>query len=109
MSDELRIGNKWTPERADFRFLRVVRWLLWEVPEPSKWFVRHTLTWHLAGSDHGRGPVSLPHSPKRCTRLCRHTVISVLPAFVEERYMEDPAAWSDEWPENPPIYEAADM
>jgi hypothetical protein len=30
------------------------------------------------------------------------------PAFVEERYMEDPAAWSDEWPENPPIYEAAD-
>jgi hypothetical protein len=32
----------------------------------------------------------------------------MLPAFVEERYMEDPAAWSDEWPENQPIYEAAD-
>jgi hypothetical protein len=30
-------------------------------------------------------------------------------AFVEERYMEDPAAWGDEWPENPPVYEAVDM
>ena len=27
----------------------------------------------------------------------------------KERYMEDPGAWGDEWPENPPIYEAADM
>jgi hypothetical protein len=36
-------------------------------------------------------------------------VISTLPAFVEERYMEDPGAWDDEWPENPPIYEAVDM
>jgi hypothetical protein len=33
----------------------------------------------------------------------------MLTAFVEERYMEDPGAWGDEWPENPPIYEAADM
>ncbi len=31
------------------------------------------------------------------------------PNVVEERYMEDPAAWGAEWPENPPIYEAADM
>ena len=31
------------------------------------------------------------------------------PLVVEERYMEDPAAWGDEWPENPPIYEAVDM
>ena len=23
--------------------------------------------------------------------------------------MEDPAAWSDEWPENPPIYEGRHM
>jgi hypothetical protein len=30
-------------------------------------------------------------------------------ALVEERYMDDPAAWGDEWPENPPIYEAVDM
>jgi hypothetical protein len=30
-------------------------------------------------------------------------------ARAEERYMEDPAAWGDEWPENPPIYEAVDM
>jgi hypothetical protein len=30
------------------------------------------------------------------------------PAFVEERYMEDPAAWDDEWTEKPPIYEAVD-
>jgi hypothetical protein len=33
----------------------------------------------------------------------------MLPAFDGERYVEDPAAWGDEWPENPPIYEAADM
>jgi hypothetical protein len=33
----------------------------------------------------------------------------MLPAIVEERYMEDPGAWGDEWPENPPIHEAADM
>jgi hypothetical protein len=32
----------------------------------------------------------------------------MLSAFVEERYMEDPAAWGDEWPENPPIHEAVD-
>jgi hypothetical protein len=31
------------------------------------------------------------------------------PNVVEERYMEDPTVWGDEWPENPPIYEAADM
>jgi hypothetical protein len=31
------------------------------------------------------------------------------PLVVEERYMEDPDAWGDVWPENPPIYEAADM
>jgi hypothetical protein len=31
------------------------------------------------------------------------------PAFVEERYMEDPDAWSGEWPDNPPIYETVDM
>ena len=48
-------------------------------------------------------------TPERCTWLFRHTVISMLPAFVEERYMEDPGAWGDEWLENPPIYEAADM
>jgi hypothetical protein len=29
--------------------------------------------------------------------------------LLEERYMEDPAAWGDEWPENPPIYDALDM
>ena len=57
----------------------------------------------------GASPQASPHSPKRCTRLFRHTVISMLPAFVEERYMEDPGAWGDEWPENPPIHEAADM
>jgi hypothetical protein len=33
----------------------------------------------------------------------------MLPIFDEERYREDPAAWSDEWSENPPIYEAVDM
>jgi hypothetical protein len=33
----------------------------------------------------------------------------MLPAFVEEPYVEDPAAWSDECPEDPPIYEAADV
>jgi hypothetical protein len=33
----------------------------------------------------------------------------MLPAFVEERYMEDFAAWGDEWPEKKPIYEAVDM
>jgi hypothetical protein len=33
----------------------------------------------------------------------------MLPAFVLERYMEDPDAWGDEWPENSPIYEAVDM
>jgi hypothetical protein len=34
----------------------------------------------------------------------------MLPTFVEEeRYMEDPDAWSDEWPEIPPVYEAVDM
>jgi len=32
----------------------------------------------------------------------------MLPAFIEERCMEDPDAWGGEWPENPPIYEAAD-
>ena len=31
------------------------------------------------------------------------------PNVVEERYMEDPAAWGAEWPENPPIYEALIM
>jgi hypothetical protein len=31
------------------------------------------------------------------------------PLIVEERYMEDPDAWGDEWPEHPPIYEAVDM
>ena len=31
------------------------------------------------------------------------------PTVVEERYLEDPSAWGAEWPENPPIYEAADM
>jgi hypothetical protein len=31
------------------------------------------------------------------------------PAWAEERYMEDPGAWGDEWPENPPIHEAAEM
>ncbi len=31
------------------------------------------------------------------------------PAWAEERYMEGPDAWGDEWPENPPIYEAVDM
>jgi hypothetical protein len=30
------------------------------------------------------------------------------PTFVEERYMEDPAGWGDEWPENTPVYEALD-
>src|SRR5215218_9310851 len=33
---------------------------------------------HFADSDHGRCPTSLPHSPKRCTWRCRHTVVSVL-------------------------------
>jgi hypothetical protein len=33
----------------------------------------------------------------------------MLPAFVEEPYVEDPAAWSDEWPKHPPIYEAVNM
>jgi hypothetical protein len=33
----------------------------------------------------------------------------MLSAFVEERHMEDPAAWGEEWPENPPIYKAVDM
>jgi hypothetical protein len=32
----------------------------------------------------------------------------MLPAFVEERYMEDSAACGDERLENPPICEAAD-
>jgi len=32
----------------------------------------------------------------------------MLTAFVEERYMEYPAAWGDEWSENPPICEAVD-
>ena len=36
------------------------------------------------------------------------TVISMCPAFVEERYMEDPAGWGDEWPETPPSYGAVD-
>jgi hypothetical protein len=31
------------------------------------------------------------------------------PLVVEERYMEDPAACGDEWPENPPIYEVVNM
>ena len=31
------------------------------------------------------------------------------PNVVEGRYMEDPAAWGAEWPENPPIYGAVDM
>jgi hypothetical protein len=39
---------------------------------------------------------------------CFDTVISMRPTFVEEPYMEGPAAWGDEWPENPPIYEAVD-
>jgi hypothetical protein len=33
----------------------------------------------------------------------------MLPAFVLERYMEDPGAWGAEWPENPPVYEAGDI
>jgi hypothetical protein len=33
----------------------------------------------------------------------------MLPAFVEERYMEAPATWRDEWPEKKPIYEAVNM
>jgi hypothetical protein len=33
----------------------------------------------------------------------------MLSAFVEERYMEGPGAWGDEWPENPSLYEAVDM
>jgi Fe2+ transport system protein FeoA len=30
-------------------------------------------------------------------------------AIVEERYDEDPDAWGDDYPENPPIYEAVDV
>jgi hypothetical protein len=33
----------------------------------------------------------------------------MLPVFVLERYMEHPAAWGDERPENPPTYEAVDI
>jgi hypothetical protein len=50
--------------------------------------------------------VSPPNDPRMWRQLLARVHCEDL-AFVEERYMEDPAAWCDEWPENPPIYEAA--